>query len=30
MATPFPPGFFDRADESSDGRFYAVDAASTN
>ncbi len=28
--TPFPPGFFDRADESSDDRFYAVDRLLTH
>ena len=27
---PFPPGFFDRADESSDVRFYAVDRLLTH
>ena len=30
MPTPFPPGFFDRADESDDGRFYAVDRLLTH
>jgi SAM-dependent methyltransferase len=28
--TPFPPGFFDRADESSDDRFYAADRLLTH
>jgi SAM-dependent methyltransferase len=27
---PFPPGFFDRADESGDDRFYAVDRLLTH
>lgn len=27
---PFPPGFFDRSDESSDDRFYAVDRLLTH
>ena len=30
MPTAFPPGFFDRADESDDGRFYAVDRLLTH
>jgi SAM-dependent methyltransferase len=30
MTEPFPPGFFDRADESGDDRFYAVDRLLTH
>ena len=30
VSTPFPAGFFDRADESSDERFYAVDRLLTH
>ncbi len=30
MSTPFPQGFFDRADDSSDDRFYAVDRLLTH
>ena len=30
MPTPFPSGFFDRADESDDGRFYAIDRLLTH
>jgi SAM-dependent methyltransferase len=29
-SSPFPPGFFDRADESGDDRFYAVDRLVTH
>lgn len=30
MSNPFPPGFFDRGDESGDDRFYAVDRLLTH
>jgi len=30
MPSPFPPGFFDPSDESSDERFYAVDRLLTH